>query len=126
MPSIALLWAPNGCSGARALALTVSTSPDFAVKWLVSRLGRFAEEHPSIDLRVSATLNHADFAREEDVDLAGRHGGHRPESRIACEHRWLYASVPRSIAGTRAWRPCKLARHLWSFHNVVRVFLYCV
>src|SRR5215467_10443063 len=58
--------------------LTVSTSPDFAAKWLVSRLGRFAEEHPSIDLRVSATLNHADFAREEDVDLAGRHGGHRP------------------------------------------------
>ena len=35
--------------------LTVSTSPDFAAKWLVNRLGRFAEEHPSIDLRVSAT-----------------------------------------------------------------------
>jgi LysR family glycine cleavage system transcriptional activator len=54
-------------------ALTVSTSPDFAAKWLVSRLGRFAEEHPSIDLRVSATLHHVDFARE-DVDLAVRHG----------------------------------------------------
>jgi len=45
-------------------ALTVSTSPDFAAKWLVNRLGRFAEEHPSIDLRVSATLHHVDFARE--------------------------------------------------------------
>src|SRR5436853_3263669 len=54
-------------------ALTVSTSPDFAAKWLVNRLGRFAEEHPSIDLRVSATLHHIDFARE-DVDLAVRHG----------------------------------------------------
>src|SRR5215210_1816923 len=54
-------------------ALTVSTSPDFAAKWLVNRLGRFAEEHPSIDLRVSATLHHVDFAREE-VDLAVRHG----------------------------------------------------
>jgi LysR family glycine cleavage system transcriptional activator len=53
-------------------ALTVSTSPDFAAKWLVNRLGRFAEEHPSIDLRVSATLHHVDFARE-DVDLAVRH-----------------------------------------------------
>ena len=53
--------------------LTLSTSPDFAAKWLVSRLGRFAEEHPSIDLRVSATLHHIDFARE-DVDLAVRHG----------------------------------------------------
>src|SRR5450755_3784222 len=54
-------------------ALTVSTSPDFAAKWLVHRLGRFAEAHPEIDLRVSATVHHVDFAREE-VDLAVRHG----------------------------------------------------
>ena len=53
--------------------LTVSTSPDFAAKWLVHRLGRFAESHPEIDLRVSATAPHVDFARE-DVDLAVRHG----------------------------------------------------
>src|SRR6476659_5568764 len=53
--------------------LTVTTSPDFAAKWLVNRLGRFAEAHPSLDLRVSATLHHVDFARE-DVDLAVRHG----------------------------------------------------
>ena len=53
--------------------LTVSTSPDFAAKWLVHRLGRFAEAHPDIDLRVSATIQHVDFAREE-VDLALRHG----------------------------------------------------
>jgi LysR family transcriptional regulator, glycine cleavage system transcriptional activator len=53
--------------------LTVSTSPDFAAKWLVHRLGRFADAHPTIDLRVSATMEHVDFARE-DVDLAVRHG----------------------------------------------------
>lgn len=53
--------------------LTVSTSPDFAAKWLVHRLDRFAEAHPDIDLRVSATMHHVDFARE-DVDLAVRHG----------------------------------------------------
>jgi LysR family glycine cleavage system transcriptional activator len=53
--------------------LTVSTSPDFAAKWLVNRLGRFAEVHPDIDLRISATIQHIDFARE-DVDLAVRHG----------------------------------------------------
>jgi LysR family transcriptional regulator, glycine cleavage system transcriptional activator len=57
--------------------LTVSTSPDFAAKWLVHRLGRFAEAHPA-DLRVSAAMHHVDFARE-DVDLAVRHGdGHWP------------------------------------------------
>src|SRR5262245_59346792 len=53
--------------------LTVSTSPDFAAKWLVHRLGRFAEAYPDIDLRVAATMDHVDFARE-DVDLAVRHG----------------------------------------------------
>jgi LysR family glycine cleavage system transcriptional activator len=53
--------------------LTVSTSPDFAAKWLVHRLGRFAEAHPDIDLRISATMHHVDFARE-DVDVAVRHG----------------------------------------------------
>src|SRR5215216_3726867 len=53
--------------------LTVSTSPDFAAKWLVHRLGHFIEAHPGIDLRVSATLHHVDFSREE-VDLAVRHG----------------------------------------------------
>src|SRR3954469_8455284 len=54
--------------------LTVSTSPDFAAKWLINRLGRFAEAHPGIDLRVSATMHHIDFVREE-VDVAVRHGG---------------------------------------------------
>src|SRR5262245_61187968 len=53
--------------------LTVSTSPNFAAKWLVHRLGRFAETHAGIDLRVSASLQHVDFARD-DVDFAIRHG----------------------------------------------------
>jgi LysR family transcriptional regulator, glycine cleavage system transcriptional activator len=53
--------------------LTVSTSPDFAAKWLVPRLGRFSEAHPDIDLRVSAATQYVDFARE-DVDVAVRHG----------------------------------------------------
>lgn len=57
----------------RAGVITVSTSPDFAAKWLVNRLGRFAEAHPEIELKVSAAMHHVDFAREE-VDLAIRHG----------------------------------------------------
>src|ERR1044072_4848321 len=63
--------------------LTVSTSPGFAAKWLVHRLGRFAELHPDIDLRVSGTMHHVDFARE-DVDVAVRHGdGHWPGLEVA-------------------------------------------
>ena len=59
--------------------LTVSTSPDFAAKWLVSRLGRFAEAYPEIELKLAALMHRVDFARE-DVDLAIRHGdGQWPE-----------------------------------------------
>lgn len=57
----------------RSGVLKISTSPDFAAKWLVGRLGRFAEAHPDIELTVSATMHHVDFAGE-DVDLAVRHG----------------------------------------------------
>ena len=53
--------------------LTVSTSPDFAAKWLVNRLSRLVEKHPGVDLRVSATTHYVDFARD-DVDIAIRHG----------------------------------------------------
>jgi LysR family transcriptional regulator, glycine cleavage system transcriptional activator len=70
-------------------ALTVSTSPNFAAKWLVHRLGRFAEVHPEIDLRVSASLQHIDFARE-DIDLAVRHGdGTATELFPACSPKLL-------------------------------------
>ena len=53
--------------------LTVSMSPNFAAKWLIHRLGDFVATHPGIELRVSASMQHIDFARE-DVDLAIRHG----------------------------------------------------
>jgi LysR family glycine cleavage system transcriptional activator len=53
--------------------LTVSTSPDFAAKWLVPRIGRFAVAFPDIDLRISTTSSYVDLTRE-GVDLALRHG----------------------------------------------------
>src|SRR5262249_15703448 len=43
--------------------LTVSTSPDFAAKWLVHRLGRFAQAPPEDDLRLLASHVHGGFAR---------------------------------------------------------------
>ena len=63
----------------RSGTITLSTSPDFAAKWLVSRLGRFAEAYPEIELKLAALMHRVDFARE-DVDLAIRHGdGQWPE-----------------------------------------------
>jgi len=88
--------------------LTVSTSPDFAAKWLVHRLGRFAEAYPEIDLRISAMMHHVDFARE-DVDIAVRHGdGHWPGlhvTRLCPEHLFAVCS-PKLAAGLR--RPADL------------------
>lgn len=81
--------------------LTISTSPDFAAKWLVNRLGRFAESHPEIELRVSATAHHVDFARE-DVDLAVRHGdGSWPglDAIRLCAERLFPVCSPRLVAG---------------------------
>lgn len=61
--------------------LTVSVLPSFAAKWLVPRLGRFQEQHPEIELRISAIDRLIDFARE-DVDLGIRHGlGDYPDLR---------------------------------------------
>jgi LysR family glycine cleavage system transcriptional activator len=83
--------------------LTVSTSPDFASKWLVHRLGHFAEAHSGIDLRVSATLHHVDFAREE-VDLAVRHGdGNWPglDTVKLCSEQLFAVCSPKLLSGRR-------------------------
>jgi LysR family glycine cleavage system transcriptional activator len=81
--------------------LTISTSPDFAAKWLVYRLGRFAESHPEIDLRVSATAHQVDFARE-DVDVAVRHGdGNWPGLDVVrlCSERLFPVCSPKIVSG---------------------------
>lgn len=87
----------------QAGVLTVSTSPDFAAKWLVHRLGRFAQAYPDIELRVSASLHHVDFARE-DVDVAVRHGdGNWPgldAVRLCAEHLFAVCS-PKLVSARR-------------------------
>jgi LysR family glycine cleavage system transcriptional activator len=81
--------------------LTVSTSPDFAAKWLVIRLSRFAEKYPDVDLRVSATTHYVDFARD-DVDIAIRHGdGNWPglEVQRLYSERLFPVCSPKLVAG---------------------------
>jgi LysR family glycine cleavage system transcriptional activator len=79
--------------------LTVTTSPNFAAKWLVHRLGRFSEAHPGIDLRVSASIQHVDFARE-DIDVAIRHGdGNWPGMHVTrlCTEQLFPVCSPRLV-----------------------------
>lgn len=53
--------------------LKINVPPTFAVKWLVPRLVRFLKEHPTIDLKVSTSVQSVDFDRE-GFDLAVRYG----------------------------------------------------
>jgi LysR family glycine cleavage system transcriptional activator len=93
--------------------LTVSTSPDFAAKWLVNRLGRFGEAHPDIDLRVSATMHHIDFVREE-VDVAVRHGdGNWPglDATRLCIEQLFPVCSPKLMSGrNKIAKPSDLSR----------------
>jgi LysR family glycine cleavage system transcriptional activator len=98
----------------RSRILTVSTSPDFAAKWLVHRLGRFAASHPEIDLRISATMHHVDFAREE-VDIAVRHGDGNWSGLDAvnlCPEALFPVCSPELISGRRRLRQ---PSDLWKF-----------
>jgi LysR family glycine cleavage system transcriptional activator len=44
--------------------LVVSTSPGLTSKWLVPRLYRFASDHPDIDVRISSSLQNANFTTD--------------------------------------------------------------
>ena len=85
--------------------LTVSTSPDFASKWLVHRLGHFAEAHTGIDLRVSATC--ITWISREEVDLAVRHGdGNWPglDTVKLCSEQLFAVCSPKLLSGRRRVR----------------------
>lgn len=56
--------------------LTVTAGPAFTAKWLAPRMFDFAQAHPDIELRFSASLRLVDFDYDE-VDVAIRFGlGH--------------------------------------------------
>ena len=54
-------------------ALVLSVAPVFATKWLIPRLDGFHAAHPDIDVRISTTLELAEFERD-GIDAAIRAG----------------------------------------------------
>src|SRR5271166_3957721 len=99
----------------RPSVLTVTVSPNFASKWLVPRLGGFSLAHPNLDLRISASLQHVDFNRE-DIDLAVRHGnGDWPDlhvTRLCAEELFPACSPSLLQAGPAIRGPADLAEHV--------------
>ncbi|HVC61440.1 MAG TPA: LysR substrate-binding domain-containing protein [Acetobacteraceae bacterium] len=52
--------------------LTLSVQPDFALKWLIPRLPRFAASHPLVELHLVTAYRTLDLL-SEDLDLAVRY-----------------------------------------------------
>lgn len=77
---------------ARHGTLVVSVLASFLQKWLLPRLPAFRDKHPDVDLQIRASVELADFARD-DVHVAIRFGrggwGHVHEEPLMDE--WLVA-----------------------------------
>ena len=57
---------------ARPSLVSISVQPDFALKWLIPRLPRFAALYPGVELRLVTAYRSLDFL-SEDLDLAVRY-----------------------------------------------------
>lgn len=94
--------------------LTVTMSPNFAAKWLIPRLSSFVAKHPDINLKITASLHHVDFVREE-ADLAIRHGeGQWPGLHVTrlCTETLFPVCSPELLFGPQALRqPDDLRKH---------------
>lgn len=91
--------------------LTVSVAPVFAARWLVHRLGSFAERHPNIRLRIDATDRIVDPATS-DVDVCIRVGrGDWPgvQSELLIEQKVFPLCAPAIAA--RLEKPADLFQH---------------
>jgi LysR family glycine cleavage system transcriptional activator len=53
--------------------LSVTTTPSFAAKWLVPRLGKLSKAVPDLEVRIDSSTHVIDLAREQ-IDLAIRYG----------------------------------------------------
>lgn len=65
-------------TGAQPNVLVISTSPGMTSKWLAPRLYRFGAANPDIDVRISSSLNNANFTTDR-IDLAVRNMSISPE-----------------------------------------------
>lgn len=47
--------------------ITIKTSPSFAQKWLIPKLGRFKQQHPGIDLRILGSSDRIEIGEGEII-----------------------------------------------------------
>lgn len=93
-------------------SLTVSVTPAFATRWLVSRLGRFTRRFPGIGLRIKASSQPVDFDQDE-VDVAVRIGRGAVAGALAVPlfgESVAPLASPAFVRQHRVRRPADLAR----------------
>ncbi|MEH6401848.1 MAG: transcriptional regulator GcvA [Sneathiella sp.] len=105
-------------------ALTVSTLPSFAVRWLLPRLSRFREQFPDIDVRLDALDRLTDFAKD-NVDLVIRYGGGIYPGlfveRLLTEDSLFPMCSPALLEGAHPLRTPDDLRHHTLLHDDLRV-----
>mgnify|MGYP001792974024 CR=1 FL=1 len=82
-----------------ATSLTVTAGPAFTAKWLAPRLYDFAQAHPEVELRFSASLRIMDFNRD-DIDVAIRFG-YGPDTGLYSEslsQEWMTPVMTPALA----------------------------
>jgi LysR family glycine cleavage system transcriptional activator len=92
--------------------VAVSIIPSFAARWLVPRLGRFLEQHPNIDVRLSASEQLVDFDLEP-FDLGIRYGTGRYPGLVCqkiADDAWVVVAAPALLARTKTRTFADLAR----------------
>jgi len=94
--------------------VAVSVIPSFAARWLVPRLGRFLEAHPTLDVRISATEHLVDFA-VESMDVGVRYGsGDYPGLVVQklADDAMVVVCAPSLVAKKKLAAPEDLRRHV--------------
>jgi LysR family glycine cleavage system transcriptional activator len=92
--------------------VAVSIIPSFAARWLVPRLGRFFEEHPNIDLRLSTSGHVVDFDLEP-FDVGIRYGAGRYPGLVCqklADDAWVVVAAPALLARNKLRSPADLAK----------------
>ncbi len=86
--------------------LRVTAGPAFTAKWLAPRLYNFAQDHPDIELRFSASMRLIDLHRDE-IDVAIRYGDGRDEGAYSQEliHDWVTPMMSPVLAKAYPTQP---------------------
>jgi LysR family glycine cleavage system transcriptional activator len=91
--------------------VAVSIIPSFAARWLVPRLGRFLEEHPNTDVRISTSERLVDFDLEP-FDVGIRYGTGPSTDLVGqklADDAWVVVAAPSLLARVKVRSPSGLA-----------------